>query len=234
MNGNYGMTRSAESQQTAVVSDFMNKVYTMMGIGLGLTAFVSFLALQIPALFAFTMKTYLFLSIAQIGIVLYLSMRISKMNASTGMKWFFGYAALNGLTFAPLALVYSASTIAHAFLVTGLMFGAMAIYGVTTKKDLSQLGSICMMGFIGLFVASIVNMVMGLFGASTGAFGIWYSYAMVAVFTGITAWDAQKLRQMAYSGEGSGQIAVLGALQLYLNFIIMFIHVLRILGGRRD
>ncbi|MDR0648540.1 MAG: Bax inhibitor-1/YccA family protein, partial [Synergistaceae bacterium] len=169
---------------------------------------------------------------AELGIVFYLSSRIAKLSPATASALFFVYSALNGLTIAPILLVYTGSSVASAFLSTAGMFGAMSVYGTVTKRDLSGWRSFLTMGLIGLVIASVIN----IFFASERA-GLVIAIMGVFVFTGLTAYDTYKIRAMA-SGvigddEASGKFAVLGALTLYLDFINMFIFILRIFGKRR-
>jgi FtsH-binding integral membrane protein len=214
----------------------MTKVYMWMGLGLLTTAAVSYYAATseqvIYFLFGRSITPFLILAAAELGIVFFLSSRIAKMSQATASALFFVYSALNGLTIAPLLLVYTGSSVASAFLSTAGMFGAMSVYGTVTKRDLSGWGSFLMMGLIGLVIASVAN----IFFASERA-SLVIAIMGVFIFTGLTAYDTFKIRAMAsgVSGddESAGKFAVLGALTLYLDFINMFIFLLRIFGKRR-
>ena len=174
---------------------------------------------------------YFGLILAQLGLVFYLSARVQTLAPNMAMTLFLVYAALNGVIFSFILLVYTGESIGTTFLVTAGMFGAMALYGSTTERSLAGVGQFFFMGLIGLILASIVGM-------------FWQSDALqfvitvigVIVFTGLTAWDAQRLKQMAATvpDERMGSYAIVGALSLYLNFINLFLMLLRVLGGRRN
>ena len=171
------------------------------------------------------------LVIAELGLVFFLSARVNKMAASTAAGLFLLYSALNGATLAFVFLAYTGTSIATTFLVTAGMFGALALYGTATKRSLAGVGQFAFMGLIGIILASLV----GMFWKSEGLqFGI--SIVGVIVFTGLTAWDAQKLKTMAVTVPESsyGSYSVVGALALYLDFINLFLFMLRFMGGRRD
>ncbi|MDR1020745.1 MAG: Bax inhibitor-1/YccA family protein [Synergistaceae bacterium] len=214
----------------------MTKVYMWMGLGLLTTAAVSYYAASSGQVIYFligrSITPFLILAVAELGIVFFLSSRIAKMSQATASALFFVYSALNGLTIAPLLLVYTGSSVASAFFSTAGMFGAMSVYGTVTKRDLSGWGSFLMMGLIGLVIASVAN----IFFASERT-SLVIAIMGVFIFTGLTAYDTFKIRAMA-SGvpgddESAGKFAVLGALTLYLDFINMFIFLLRIFGKRR-
>lgn len=208
---------------------FVQKVFFMMFIGLGVTALISFITLQTPALLKIAINFSWILFFAEIGIVFYLAGSITRMNPQKAYSWFLGYSALNGVALSPIFLIYTGASISSAFLISGGMFGAMALWGATTKKDLTSLGALLFMGLIGIMIASIVNIFL-----HNSGLQLIISYAGVAIFTGLTAWDTQRIKQLYYSNLGRGSLAVLGALQLYLDFINLFMHVLFILGGRKS
>ena len=171
------------------------------------------------------------LVIAELGLVFYLSARVQKLAPTTAAALFLLYSALNGAMLSFVLLVYTGTSIATTFVVTAGMFGALALYGSTTKRSLAGVGQFVFMGLIGVILASIV----GMFWHSPGLqFAI--SVVGVIVFTGLTAWDAQRLKAMAVAvPEGrAGSYAVVGALSLYLDFINLFLFLLRFMGGRRD
>lgn len=229
MFNNYSNDMQVARPTSEAVSNYMQRVFTLMAMGLGMTGLLAFVAFQIQPLLLITLKLQWLLLIAELGIVIYLSLKVYKMEARKAMVWFYTYAALNGLTLTPIFLVYAHSTIYNAFFITAGMFGGMAMWGYSTKKDLSSLGSILVMGLWGIILASVVNFFIG-----SSGFQLILSYACVGIFTGLTAWDVQKLKNLAMSGQMTGGIAVMGALQLYLDFINLFLNILYILGGKRD
>ena len=171
------------------------------------------------------------LFIAQLGLVFFLSARVDRLAPGTATLLFLLYAALTGATFSVLLLAYTGASIATTFLVTAGMFGALAIYGTTTSRSLAGVGQFFFMGLIGLILASIVGMFW-----RNQALEFLISVIGVLVFTGLTAWDAQRLKQMATQipQDRLGSYAIVGALSLYLNFINLFLFLLRFMGGRRD
>lgn len=215
---------------------FLAKVFNWMAVGLGLTGLVAWLAASSGLTFSIARSPlFMVLLFAEIGMVWYLSARIEKMQAATATGLFFGYAFLNGLTLSVIFLMYTRSSIAGTFLITSAMFGAMSVYGMVTKRDLSGLGAFMFMGLIGIILASIVNLFLA---SSTLYWAI--TYIGVIVFVGLTAYDVQKIKMMGEQGimmQGGAAVqkgAVIGALALYLDFINLFLHLLRIFGGRRD
>jgi FtsH-binding integral membrane protein len=215
------------------VTAFLRKVYGWMFVGLGVTAAVAVGVAGSPGLVqTFASNSILFfgLVIGQLGLVFYLSARVAKLAPTTAAVLFVVYAALNGLLFSYIFLAYTKTSIATTFLVTAGMFGALALYGSTTKRSLAGVGQFVFMGLIGLILASLV----GVFVKSEGLQFV-ISIVGVIVFTGLTAWDAQRLKAMATAlPEGqTGSYAVVGALSLYLDFINLFLFMLRFFG-RRD
>jgi len=216
------------------VTAFLRKVYGWMCVGLAITATVALGVASSPTLVqAIVGNRILFfgLMIAELGLVFYLSARISKMAASTAAGLFLLYSALNGATLSFIFLAYTGTSIATTFLVTAGMFGALALYGTTTRRSLAGVGQFMFMGLIGIILASVV----GMFWKSQGLQFV-ISVVGVLVFTGLTAWDAQKLKTMAVTVPESsyGSYSVVGALALYLDFINLFLFMLRFMGGRRD
>ncbi len=216
------------------VTAFLRKVYGWMFVGLGVTAAVSLGVAGSPTLLQaiFGNKLLFFgLIIAELGLVFYLSARVNKIAPATASGLFLLYSALNGATLAMIFIAYTGTSIATTFAVTAGMFGALALYGTTTKRSLAGVGQFVFMGLIGVILASVV----GMFVKSEGLQFV-ISIVGVIVFTGLTAWDAQKLKAMAVAvPEGQvGSYAVVGALSLYLDFINLFLFMLRFLGGRRD
>jgi uncharacterized protein len=216
------------------ITTFLRKVYGWMFVGLGITAAVSMGVASSPTLVkAIFGSKFLFfgLMIAELGLVFYLSTRVDKLAPGTASALFLLYSALNGATLAFIFLAYTGTSIATTFVVTAGMFGALALYGTATKRSLAGVGQFAFMGLIGVLLASLV----GMFWKSEGLQFI-ISVAGVIVFTGLTAWDAQRLKVMAVTvpEERYGSYSVIGALALYLDFINLFLFMLRFLGGRRD
>src|SRR6476469_8790278 len=234
----FEMTPSSAFQPVAVpaekVSAFLRSVYGWMFVGLGITAAVSLGVASSPTLVrAIFSNPFLFfgLIIAELGLVFFLSARVQKIAPSTAATLFTLYSALNGATLSFVFLAYAGASIASTFVVTAGMFGALALYGSTTKRSLAGVGHFVGMGLIGLILASVV----GMFWHSSGLQFV-ISVVGVIVFTGLTAWDAQRLKAMAAAlPDGrTGSYAVVGALSLYLDFINRFLFMLRFMGGRRD
>ena len=223
------------------ISEIMRRVYLWMLGGLSITALVAFGIAQsgLWATIATNPLLLIVVIIAQFGLVIAITARIEKMSPATAGWLFAAYSALMGVTMSFIFLVYTGADIAIAFVATAAMFGAMSIVGYTTKVDLSKVGSILFMALIGLIIASVIN----IFFFSDTLYWI-INYAGVLIFTGLTAWDTQKIKRMASevsvrdAGEvevAVGRLAVVGALILYLDFINLFLFILRIVGrGGRD
>jgi FtsH-binding integral membrane protein len=216
------------------VTAFLRAVYGWMFVGLGITAAVALSVASSPTLLqAIFSNRFLFFGmiIAELGLVFFLSARVQKIAPATASALFIVYSALNGATISFIFLAYAGASIASTFVVTAGMFGALALYGSTTKRSLAGVGHFVGMGLIGLVLA----MVAGFFWHSN-ALQFVISVVGVIVFTGLTAWDAQRLKVMAAAlPEGqTGSYAVVGALSLYLDFINLFLFLLRFMGGRRD
>jgi FtsH-binding integral membrane protein len=204
-----------------------------MFFGLGITALVAYGLMGTPALVQLLVANHMaFLALfaAQLGLVFYLSARVDRLAPGTAAVLFVIYAALTGATMSVLLLAYTGASIAATFVVTAGMFGALAVFGTTTTRSLAGAGQFFFMGLIGLILASVVGMFW-----NNDALQFLISVVGVIVFTGLTAWDAQRLRQMAGSlpADRVGSYAIVGALSLYLNFINLFLFMLRFLGGRR-
>ena len=225
-------------QQTITLTDSVSKVmrgvYLRMFLGLILTAVTAFLAASSKEFMITLISNRLLfwgLMIAELAVVLVFSARINKMSTGMAALLFFGYALLNGLVFSTLFLAFDLGSIAQTFLITAGVFGAMTVYGYFTKTDLSKMGSILIMALIGLIICTIVNIFLA---SSTMDWII--SFAGVAIFIGLTAWDTQKIKMMiAYDGgANTGKIATIGALSLYLDFINLFLYLLRFFGASRE
>ncbi len=216
------------------VAGFFNIVYAWMSAGLALTAVVAWWASTRPDVMKqiFHGGTLVMLLIAELVLVWVVSAATNRISATAATGLFLLYAALNGLTFSAIFLIYSLPSIAGAFIVCAAMFGAMSVYGMVTKTDLSRFGSLLFMCLIGLVIATLVNA----FVASSGLYWL-VTYAGVIIFTGLAAYDTQRLRtvaiQTANYGEMSHRLAITGALQLYLDFINLFLFLLRLMGDRR-
>lgn len=211
---------------------FMAAVYRWMALGLVVTAFVAFgVATSEAALrFIFGGRIVLIgLVVAQLGLVVALSAAVNRLSAPVAGALFLLYSALTGVTLSAVLLVYTGGSVASAFGVTAGTFGAMSVYGTVTKKDLSSWSTFLFMGLIGIVIAGVVNLFVG---SSLVSFVI--SCAAVVVFTGLTAYDTQKLRVMARAGGGVAALPIAGALSLYLDFINLFLAILRLFGNRRD
>lgn len=214
---------------------FLAKVFNWMAIGLGLTAVTAYIVASTPALFQAIYPMHFFLAIAELGLVFYLSARIQKMSAQTATALFIAFSVLNGMTLAAILLIYTMTSIAATFFITAGMFGSMAVYGFVTKKDLTSMGSFMFMGLIGIIIASVVNIFL-----QSSMMGWVISGIGVIVFTGLTAYDVQKITQLGASGlmeQGDASIrkmSIMGALTLYLDFINLFLMLLHFFGNSRD
>lgn len=224
---------SMERTQTQVrVNSFVRGVYNWMAIGLALTGGVAYFVANTPALFGIVMRFFFLLVIVEIGLVFWLSARIGKMQPGTATTMFTVYAILNGATLSFIFLAYANATIATAFFTTAAAFAALSLYGWVTKRDLSGMGSFLFMGVVGILIASVVNLFL-----RNPAMQMIISYIAVLVFAGLTAYDTQTIKNMALSqpaGVDAGVVrkgAIMGALKLYLDFILMFQYLLYILGG---
>ena len=251
MNFNRQNIFQAKAAKKTVVWDeglrsYMLKVYNYMATGVLLTGIIALLSFKISvvtdtagAITGFTsFGNALFFSglkwvvmLAPLGIVFYMSFGINKMSSAKAQTVFWIFAALMGLSLSWILLVYTGVSVARVFFITSATFGAMSIYGYTTKRDLTKFGSFLMMGLIGIIIASLVN----IFLKSTMMYFI-ISILGVLIFVGLTAYDTQKIKNMyaaSDSGELMGKKAVMGALTLYLDFINLFIMLLRLFGQRR-
>ena len=216
-----------EYAATLAPSSFLQRVFAWMFAGLLVTAGAAAVIGSSDALLTDITANPLLLIVlfvAQLGLVFAIAARADRMSPALATGLFLLYSATNGVIFALVFELYTAQSIFTAFLVTAGMFGAMAVYGYVTKTDLSKLGSILFMALIGLILATVVN----LFVASSALYWI-TTYAGVAIFAGLTAYDVQKIKQY----EGGQGDAIRGALSLYLDFINMFLFLLRIFGTRR-
>ncbi|MBN2060294.1 MAG: Bax inhibitor-1/YccA family protein [Deltaproteobacteria bacterium] len=232
-------TVSLEHQRTGVlVNDFVRSVYNWMFIGLALTGFAAWYVSGSQPIFNLVYGNriiFFILIIAELGLVFSISGMINRMSSGTATGLFILYSALNGVTLSFIFLIYTRASIVSTFFICATTFLACSIYGWTTKKDLTSLGGFLIMGLFGIIIASVVNMFI-----RSSAMSMIVSYIGVIVFVGLTAWDTQKLKNMAMTQpEGlDGAVirkgAILGALSLYLDFINLFLMLLRIFGQGRD
>lgn len=217
-------------------STLMRSVYTWMTLALAITGLTAmYMAKSLTVINMMMQNSMLFwgVLIAEVVLVMYMSARINKISFTTATLLFIAYSILNGVTLSILFLIYTANSIATTFFVTAGTFGAMALFGYVTKKDLTRIGSLCIMGVIGLIIASVVNMFL-----HNTMMDMIISYVGVLLFVGLTAYDAQKIKHLLSGddievNESTQKIALLGALTLYLDFINLFIYLLRILGDRK-
>jgi len=230
-----GIPASFESETAAQerVTSFLRGVYGWMCIGLGTTAAVALGIASSPrAVEALVSNRLLFFGVilAQLGLVFYLSARVAQLSVGAASILFLIYSALTGVTLSLILLAYTGQSVANTFVVCAGMFGALAIYGTTARRSLAGVGQFMFMGLVGLILASVVGMFW-----QNDTLQLMISIVGVIVFTGLTAWDAQRLKQMALAlPEGSvGAYTVVGALSLYLNFVNLFLSLLRLMGNRR-
>tara|TARA_B100001175_G_C19383620_1_gene577805 strand:+ start:68 stop:823 length:756 start_codon:yes stop_codon:yes gene_type:complete len=238
------------SAETHVIDEglraYMLKVYNYMASGILITGFISLILFKLSVVTAadgsiagltglgntlYNSALMWVVMLAPLGVVFYMSFGIKNMSAAKAQGTFWVFAALMGASLSSIFLIYTGASITRVFFITAGTFGAMSIYGYTTKKDLTKLGSFLMMGLFGIIIASIVNMFM----KSTMMYYV-ISIIGVLVFVGLTAYDTQKIKNMYFasdSGEIMGKKAVMGALTLYLDFINLFIMLLRLFGQRR-
>ena len=241
----YDYERDLKSKTTSVEIDlglkaYMNKVYSFMAVGLALTGVIAHLTSTLA--FNFSTNTYtnfgatiygsplaFLIMLAPLGFIIALNMGISKMKESTVQILFWAFASVMGLSLSSIFIQYTGESVARVFFISASAFGALSLYGYTTKKDLTGWGSFLFIGLIGIIIASIVN----IFVASTALqFGI--SVIGVLVFAGLTAYDTQRIKAMYYDGSGQeGKKAIMGALTLYLDFINLFIMLIQLFGQRR-
>ncbi len=231
---NHGGGYNDPSTVVATTSSVMKRVYLKMTFGLLVTAFISMFCASSLTYMQFMVQNSWFywgLFIAELVIVFSLSARLTSMSSTLATLLFYVFAAINGMALAPIFLLYTTTSIAKTFFICAGTFGAMSIYGYFTSQDLTKVGNFLFYALIGLIIASVVN----IFTKSSGLDWI-ISCAGVLIFVGLTAWDTQKIKQMALYAPASaiGHIATIGALSLYLDFINLFLYLLRFFGSSRD
>ena len=221
---------SSNYSSSTALQGFMQRVYQWMAAGLAVTGLVAMWTAGNPDLMrALAGGGFLVLMLAELGLVFWLSASITKISPQAAIAGFLIYSALNGLTLSFIFLAYTGASIATTFFITAGTFAGVSLFGWVTKSDLSSMRGILMMGLIGVLLASLVN----LFWQAPALYWI-ISYAGLAVFIGLTAYDTQMLKQWHQSGVVAGdQMAVMGALKLYLDFINMFLFLLRLFGRRK-
>ncbi|WP_426129804.1 Bax inhibitor-1/YccA family protein [Pararhizobium sp. PWRC1-1] len=241
---NYQTRMSPAGAQAGAVIDeglrtYMLKVYNLMALGLAITGIAAYVAFQFAfadgQLTAFGQAIYVsplkwVVMLAPLALVFYMSFRINSMSVSAAQTTFWVYAGLMGLSLSSIFLIYTGQSITQTFFVTAASFGALSLYGYTTKRSLSGMGSFLMMGLFGLIIASIVNIFL-----ASSALDFAISAIGVLIFAGLTAYDTQKIKEMYFEEEGAeatGRKAIMGALTLYLDFINLFLFMLRFLGNR--
>ena len=223
-----------KTEAVAVSKTFLLNVYNWMTMGLAITGLIAYAVSTVITEEFIARNIFLFygLLIFQLLIVIGLSFAINKIPAIVAIGAFFFYSAITGLTFSLLFFVYTSASIASTFFICAAMFGSVSVFGYITKMDLSKIGAFAFMGLIGLIIASVVNMFL------RNEMLYWIiSYVGVLIFVGLTAWDTQKIKRLAQSIDGKSEAgkkaAIMGALNLYLDFINMFLFLLRIMGSRR-
>lgn len=230
---NYYQTSYDTQALDSHVSRVMKSVYLKMFLALLVTALTAWVTPMIPGLgdMALSRGGYLVLAIIEIGLVIGISAGINKMSSTTATLLFFLFSIVNGATLSIIFLAFSPESILKTFLITAGTFGAMTIYGYFTDKDLTRIGSFLFMALIGLIICSVVNLFW-----NNGPLGWIISFAGVVIFLGLTAWDTQKIKTMAMQMPDAtdGRLATIGALSLYLDFINLFLYLLRFFGSSRD
>ena len=241
---NYQTRMSPAGAQAGAVIDeglrtYMLKVYNLMALGLAITGIAAYAAFQFAfqdgQLTAFGQAIYVsplkwVVMLAPLALVFYMSFRINSMSVSAAQTTFWVYAGLMGLSLSSIFMIYTGQSITQTFFVTAASFGALSLYGYTTKRSLSGMGSFLMMGLFGLIIASIVNIFL-----ASSALDFAISAIGVLIFAGLTAYDTQKIKEMYFEEEGAeatGRKAIMGALTLYLDFINLFLFMLRFLGNK--
>ena len=228
------MIEEREEQMSLAFPALMRKVYVWMTLALVITGVTAYGVASSPGLIYTLMSSeYLFWGclLGELGLVYFISSRIMNLSLTTATLLFIAYSILNGVTMSFIFLVYTTSSIANVFFITAGTFGAMSLIGYTTKRDLSKMGQLLMMALVGLIIASFANILM-----KSDSLSLIISYVGVVVFVGLTAWDTQKIKRMLAQAddisEDAQKIALLGALTLYLDFVNLFLDLLRLLGKR--
>jgi FtsH-binding integral membrane protein len=214
--------------------DYMSKVYNFMAVALGISGAVAFLVSSSQVVMSAIFGTPLawIVMLAPLGFVFFFTYKLNSISSEKAKIYLWIYSALMGLSLSTIFIAYTGTSIVRTFFITASVFGAMSLYGYVTKKDLTGLGSFLMMGLIGIIIASIVNIFL-----KSSAFDFAISLLGIFVFIGLTAYDTQKIKQFYYQSSGeemTAKMAVMGALNLYMDFINLFIMMLRFIGDRRN
>lgn len=231
----FASSASRSTTYDSALRDYMVKVYNFMAIAVAISGAVAFAASRSVEFMNLMFNTPLkwVLMLAPIGFVFFFSYKLNSISASLAKTYLWIFAALMGLSVSSIFLVYRDISIANTFFISASTFGAMSLYGYTTKRDLTGLGSFLIMGLIGLMIASLVNLFL-----HSGPLDFAISAIGVLIFTGLTAYDTQKIKQAYYynagDSEATSKMAVMGALNLYMDFINLFMMMLRFFGDRRD
>ncbi|AHC39635.1 Bax inhibitor-1/YccA family protein [Ehrlichia muris] len=231
---NYSNVQFQSAYYSVGLRNYLVKVYNYMAMALGLTGIVAFFVSSSPAIISMIYNTPLhwLVVFAPVGLVFLMSYKLNVFSFQTVLTIFFSFAALIGVSISYIFLVYTAASIAKVFFISSSMFGVMAWYGNVTKKDLSQFGTFLFMGVIGIIIASVVNLFF-----NSGPLHFALSVVAVIVFTGMTAYDAQRIKDMYYKfndgADSVNKMAILGATTLYFNYINIFISLLNLQGERR-
>jgi len=217
-------------------SHLLQRVFSWMTLALTITGATAWGVAHYPPAAQFVFQTPMvmwILLLAQIGLVIYLSVRLQKMSLQAAIGTFLLYSFLSGLTLSFIFLVYTYHSIALAFFICAATFGAMSLYGLFTRADLSSMGSFLFMGIIGLIIAMVINMFL-----QSTQFELLISLGGVAIFTLLTAYDVQQIKRLGQEMQGDGagmsKVAIIGALKLYLDFVNLFLYLLRLFGQRRN
>lgn len=228
--------RQQEMTNASTFKVLMRKVYLWMTLALMITGITAAGVANSPNILALIYSSQVVMwgiIIAEFGLVIYISARLEKLSLSTATTLFALYSILNGVMLSSIFLLYSTAIISKVFFITAGTFGVTALYGYATKKDLSSLGNILFMALIGLVIATLVNVFM-----KSAMFDLILSYIGVIIFVGLTAWDSQKIKHMMMvqqdADERAQKLALIGALSLYLDFINLFLYLLRIFGRSND
>lgn len=228
--------RQQEMTNASTFKVLMRKVYLWMTLALMITGITAAGVANSPNILALIYSSQVVMwgiIIAEFGLVIYISARLEKLSLSTATTLFALYSILNGVMLSSIFLLYSTAIISKVFIITAGTFGVTALYGYATKKDLSSLGNILFMALIGLVIATVVNVFM-----KSAMFDLILSYIGVIIFVGLTAWDSQKIKHMMMvqqdADESAQKLALIGALSLYLDFINLFLYLLRIFGRSND
>ena len=233
----YELIREKEQMAAVAFPALMRKVYVWMTLALVITGFTAYAVANSPGIMSAIIANRMLmwgLLIGEFALVWYVSARIDRLSLSTATLLFILYSVLNGATLSIIFLAYTMTSIASVFFITAGTFAAMSLIGYFTKADLSSLGKILLMALIGVIIATLVNAFL----IKSGGFSLIISYVGVLIFVGLTAYDTQKIKMMLVQAddvnEDAQKIALMGSLSLYLDFINLFLYMLRIFGGNRE